>query len=796
MVVQLVRLIWRVIWFALTHPGVDAVAALVVVTWLGLGWPGLVGLAAIAVVGLAGLRVLQPSWFARFVAGPVRDWLRWWFYRRRWKAAMTLAGLAPDYRGQPMLPVLGRVHRAGAVDLVRVGLVTGQAPADFEARAENLAHAFGARLCRIRSAAPGVVMLELVRADTLADPIGALPITGRGGPGRAAGRPVRGRLALAAAAGRDACADRRGYRVGEGLGDLVADPRAAARHRLGVGAGVGAGPKRMELSFGRALFHRYACQAAAMVELLEAAVAEMHDRAGQFGGRTRTFTPSTGFPFVVVLVDELAFLTAYQPERDLRKRAEAAIATLTSQGRSVGVCVVGALQDPRKDVISLRNLFSTRIALRLDESDQVDMVLGDGARDRGALADQISPLPYVGAGVGYVRLEASPDPVRVRAAYVVRRGHHGDGRGGRLPARRWPMRETAWRTDEPCPVCQHRAGPGRHRRAGPAGRMPPVRLRRAVRHRGHRLGRCLVTAGRTTRAERMAMPLARQVVKDLAAEHGACLRPVQLRRTEIDTGHVEQVLIPCGHTLASVCPSCAERARILRAAQCREGWHLDHEPVIDPDPATEDQRATVTDRAEAQADRDALAGEGLDTSELDERIGELDQQITDAGLRGQVLPARPRRHRSTRRRQDAAPLPRRTVNPRTVGKTYTTPDGKTFRPSLFVTLTCPSYGRVGEDGAPADPDTYDYTRAARDALHFAALFDRFIQNLRRFTGYDLQYFAAIEPQRRLAPHVHLAIRGTISRAELREVIAATYHQVWWPSTQTVKYDGGHLPVVG
>ncbi|HEY7815841.1 MAG TPA: replication initiator, partial [Nakamurella sp.] len=109
-------------------------------------------------------------------------------------------------------------------------------------------------------------------------------------------------------------------------------------------------------------------------------------------------------------------------------------------------------------------------------------------------------------------------------------------------------------------------------------------------------------------------------------------------------------------------------------------------------------------------------------------------------------------------------------------------------------LTCPSYGRVGEDGAPADPGTYDYTRAARDALHFAALFDRFIQNLRRFTGYDLQYFAAIEPQRRLAPHLHLAIRGTISRHELREVIAATYHQVWWPTTQAVTYDGGHLPV--
>ncbi len=144
--------VWRVLWFALTHPLVDAVAALVVVTWLGLGWPGVAGLALAAVAGLAGLRVIQPEWFARFVAVPVRDWWRWWFYRRRWKAAMTLAGLAPDYRGQPMLPVLDRVHRAGAVDLVRVGLVTGQAPADFADRSENLAHAFGARLCRVRDA--------------------------------------------------------------------------------------------------------------------------------------------------------------------------------------------------------------------------------------------------------------------------------------------------------------------------------------------------------------------------------------------------------------------------------------------------------------------------------------------------------------------------------------------------------------------------------------------------------------------------------------------------------------------
>ena len=300
---------------------------------------------------------------------------------------------------------------------------------------------------------------------------------------------------------------------------------------------------------------------------------------------------------------------------------------------------------------------------------------------------------------------------------------------------------------------------------------------------------------RTTRAERMAMPLARQVVRDLAVEHGACIRPVQLRRTNLDTGQIDQVLVPCGHTLASVCPSCAERARSLRAAQCREGWHLEDEPDITPDPATDDQQWWVVLRAEAQQQRDTAAAAGQDTTDLDALLTELDEEITQAGIRGKVNPDRPaRRHRSTRRRQDAPDLPRRKVIPRTVGKTYTAPDGKTFRPSMFVTLTCPSYGRIDVGGVPADPVAYEYDRAARDALTFAALFDRFIQNLRRYLGYDVQYFAAVEPQRRLAPHIHIAIRGTVSRAELRRVLAATYHQIWWPPTSAVKYCGDQQPV--
>jgi hypothetical protein len=162
------------------------------------------------------------------------------------------------------------------------------------------------------------------------------------------------------------------------------------------------------------------------------------------------------------------------------------------------------------------------------------------------------------------------------------------------------------------------------------------------------------------------------------------------------------------------------------------------------------QEHWLTLRAEAQARRDRAQARDEDTAELDELIGELDAEITRVGVRGSVTTGKDsgkdgktktRRVRSTRRRQDAPPLPKRKVSPQTLGRVFTAPDGKSYRPSMFLTLTCDSYGKVRDDGTPVDPSTYDYTRAARDALHFSALADRFIQNLRRTLGYDAQYFA-------------------------------------------------------
>jgi hypothetical protein len=267
-------------------------------------------------------------------------------------------------------------------------------------------------------------------------------------------------------------------------------------------------------------------------------------------------------------------------------------------------------------------------------------------------------------------------------------------------------------------------------------------------------------------------------------------------------GETVSVMVPCGATLASICPPCAERAKVLRAAQCREGWHLEDEPDLSPAAPDEMQEFWLALRAEAQLRRDTAAAARQGTTGYDELIGELDTEITRAGIRGKVTTSRSssdgkqhaRRSRSTRRRQDAVPLPTRKIAPRTTGRVYTAPDGKRYRPSMFLTLTCDSYGKVNPDGTPADPAAYDYTRAARDAIHFSALLDRLIQNLRRVLGYEAQYFGGVEPQQRLAPHIHLAVRGSVPRPLLRQVLAATYHQVWWPATEEVRFAGDALPI--
>ena len=165
----LVRLIAR-------HPLAASILALLALTWLDLGWVGITGLAAWVVVVLAAWRWFWPSSFTRWVTAPARGKWRAWFYRRRWAGVMTIADLAPQYQGRTLLPVLGKVTATRYTDRVQVRLVSGQSAADFAKHAENLAHGFGALLCRVRTARSGAVLLEFVRRDALAAIVPAHPI--------------------------------------------------------------------------------------------------------------------------------------------------------------------------------------------------------------------------------------------------------------------------------------------------------------------------------------------------------------------------------------------------------------------------------------------------------------------------------------------------------------------------------------------------------------------------------------------------------------------------------------------
>ncbi|ATO17104.1 cell division protein FtsK [Micromonospora sp. WMMA2032] len=434
----------RLLWWCLRHP--VATGAVVLALWLYVefDWPGLV---VPLVLGAAVSAVWrwrdESSWWA-WLAGPLLGSFRRVFvYRRVWREAMTLCGLAETFDRRHVLPELLRVRSDQALDVLTVRMVRGQTPEQFQRMSANLAYAFGRRHARVYAERPGdpptragrgawvlrlvdrvryrdrptVVYVALVRTDALRTlvppfPVPAVPdFTALPLARREDLRPWS--LHLLATHVLVGGATRSGK--GSVLWSLV---------RV-LGGGVASGLVRlwvvdpkggMEFALGRPMFARFACKSfEAMADLLDEAVTVLRERQTRLAGTVRVHTPTEADPLVVVVVDEMAALTAYLQDVELRKRIASSLGLLLSQGAGVGVLVVAALQDPRKEVLPFRDLFPTRIALGLTEASQVDMVLGDGARNRGALADQ---MPRWAKGVGYVILDGTPDPMRVRFSYV------------------------------------------------------------------------------------------------------------------------------------------------------------------------------------------------------------------------------------------------------------------------------------------------------------------------------------------------------------------------------------------
>ena len=390
----------------------------------------------VLVVGLVAWRLRWPSSFERRVRLVLRGrWRPWSVYRWKWQASMDTAGLNAHRQGVEYLPTLLTVRSTRSVDRVRVRLLPGQTQADWAKVADRLCQTFGAQDVRVRSASdrPHELDLWFLTADPLLSEVAPLPaVAGVALDGLPVGVREDGEI----------------YRL-----------RLLGTHVLVVGAtGSGKGsvlwstilqlvpavctglvriwaldPKGgMELAAGAAVFDRFVhgdtdggqpgvLQSAKgfeeqFAEVLEDAVVVMRRRQNLLRGKTRLHTPTAAEPFLVVLVDELAALTGYVSDRDCKRRIGNALGLLLSQGRAVGVTVVAAVQDPRKETIPARDLFPTRIGLRLNEAEQCHLVLGPGARDRGARCDTI---PDTLPGVGYVQVDGVAEPVRVRFAHVT-----------------------------------------------------------------------------------------------------------------------------------------------------------------------------------------------------------------------------------------------------------------------------------------------------------------------------------------------------------------------------------------
>jgi len=409
----------------------------------------LVGLALVAVVWRR-VHARSFGWLARWVWGRVR---LTFVYRRRWRPAMVHTGLAirmPASNGERVIfdeyfPRIRSIRSTRAVDVLRVELLPGQTPEQWAEQTEALRHVFRARRCQVQADAHRFVRLHFHRHDTLTRPVVPAgldtpipqPPTGRGWTPRTDGTarehggetdPLAAVLDSVPVGQRE---DGGPWTLPvRGTHLLVAGATGAAKGSViwsivrGLGPAVRAGlvelwvcdPKGgMELAFGEPLFARFATTTEAIADLLDDAVSVMQERTEQLRGVTRLHVPTPAEPLIVLVVDEIASLTAYVTDRDLKKRIGAALPLLLSQGRAPGVVVLAAVQDPRKDVLPFRDLFPVRVALRMTEPEQADLVLGSGARNRGARADEI---PVSLPGVGYVLHDGQPEPVRVRAAFV------------------------------------------------------------------------------------------------------------------------------------------------------------------------------------------------------------------------------------------------------------------------------------------------------------------------------------------------------------------------------------------
>lgn len=385
-----------------------------------LPWVG-VGVASVFVLGV-GLMALRPASFKR-LGRRSENVLR---YRRKWDASMQLAGLTAKIDDKRHAPKLLKVRSDEWRDRVLVRTVNSMTPEDFRKKAEGFAQDFGALDCRVvdderprwmGGFGGGRVWLEFLRTDPLVDEIPALPIpekvdlcsvqVGMDDYNEPWCLPALGAHVLL---GGMTGAGKSGL-LWSLIRGLCPDIRSGVVQLWGSDAKGG-----MELGMGRELFTRFCREDPKELEaMLLELVAISRARAARLEGTDRKLEPTTAEPLYVLVIDEFAAVISLVTDRQLAGRIERLLGTLLSQGRATAIHVLGAIQEPLKSVLTLRGLFSHRVAMRYVEEKYADATLGAGARARGAVCD--GPMCRED-GMAFMMRDKAIMPSRVRAAWV------------------------------------------------------------------------------------------------------------------------------------------------------------------------------------------------------------------------------------------------------------------------------------------------------------------------------------------------------------------------------------------
>jgi DNA segregation ATPase FtsK/SpoIIIE, S-DNA-T family len=414
---------WRVAGWVAHHPCSVAVPGAVSTGVVEFGASTMGVGAGVSAAALAAWYRAHPDSFDRRVLPRLRSWRRRWFtyVGPKWRKAIEDCELFTTHRktGADHYPRVLRVRaHSPNTDTVHVQIARGQSLRTFTDKVDELAAALNAERVGIEKVKPRVVGLIVQHREPFGEIIDApdMPAesdavdTGSvylgedeyGGEWRESLDGNHIFVAGATNAGKNSI----GWSLLRTLAPMIRDGLV----RLWV-----CDPKQMEFAALKPVAHRYAADDDECADLLAEYVEDMKATQKRVGGKGKRKVPaSVQNPLNVLILDELGALLAYGDYPRDNKRA---LALVGSQGRATGHHMVGFVQEPTKDTVPVRDLFTVRVCLRITSSGQVDGVLGEDARLRGALADEIPNVPET-AGIGYVIRPRTRTPVRVRAAYV------------------------------------------------------------------------------------------------------------------------------------------------------------------------------------------------------------------------------------------------------------------------------------------------------------------------------------------------------------------------------------------